>query len=110
VTAIFSHFQASSRTIKIEVFDSWRYGTTLSHRFGAILLGGLLAGAWAAPAALAQTVPTTTAAAIQAAIQRANAEQQQAFALQDPTVMADTATPAYYDQMVQTEQDLAQSG
>ncbi|HEY8743986.1 MAG TPA: G1 family glutamic endopeptidase [Chloroflexota bacterium] len=83
---------------------------TLPRRFAAILLGGLLAGAVAAPAAMAQTVPATTAAAIQAVIQRANAEQEQAFALQDPTVMADTATPSYYSQMVQTEQDLAQSG
>jgi hypothetical protein len=83
---------------------------TFSTRLGAILLGGLLTAGWAAPAAMAQTVPTTPAAAIQAVIQRANAEQQRAFALQDPTVMADTATPGYYDQLVQTDQDLAQSG
>jgi hypothetical protein len=49
-------------------------------------------------------------AAIQSVIQKANAEQAQAFAKQDATLMRDTATSSYYQQLVQTNQQLAGSG
>jgi hypothetical protein len=48
--------------------------------------------------------------AVMAVIQRANDEQQQAFAVHDPTVMRDTATTEYYDQLVQIERDLENAG
>lgn len=61
--------------------------------------------AWASPAA-----DDATVAAIQAVIQQANDAQQQAFAAHDPSAMQETSTSAYYEQMVQTNQDLAQGG
>ncbi len=51
-----------------------------------------------------------TAAAIQAVIQQANQEQQQALAQNNPGAMQDTATPDYYNQLVQTNQDLKTGG
>ncbi|HEV7663868.1 MAG TPA: G1 family glutamic endopeptidase [Chloroflexota bacterium] len=45
-------------------------------------------------------------AAIQQVIQRANAEQAQAIASGNPSVMSDTATPAHYQQLVQINQNL----
>src|SRR6266852_5927789 len=45
-------------------------------------------------------------AAIQAVIQKANAEQIQAIATQNPALMSDTATPAHYQQLVQINQNL----
>lgn len=61
--------------------------------------------AWAAPAS-----DDATTATIQAVIQQANDAQQQAFAAQDPSVMKDTATSGYYNEMVQTNQDLVRGG
>jgi len=49
-------------------------------------------------------------AAIQAVIQKANQEQQDAFVKGDPTAMKDTATSDYYDQLVQINSDMAQGG
>jgi hypothetical protein len=49
-------------------------------------------------------------AAIQAVIQKANAEQVQAISAQNPSVMADTATPAHYQQLVQINQNLLAQG
>src|SRR5260370_13070541 len=49
-------------------------------------------------------------AAIQAVIQKANAEQVQAISAQNPSVMADTATPAHYQQLVQLNQNLVAHG
>jgi len=49
-------------------------------------------------------------AAIQAVIQKANAEQVQAIAAQNPSVMSDTATPAHYQQLVQINQNLLAQG
>lgn len=48
--------------------------------------------------------------AIQAVIVKGNQEQIQAVANQDPTVMQDTATGDYYQQMVQILNDLLNSG
>jgi hypothetical protein len=49
-------------------------------------------------------------AAIQQLIQRSNTEQAQALASNDPTVMSDTATGGYYNQLVQTNKGLARDG
>ena len=49
-------------------------------------------------------------AAVKSVIQQANTEQQTAFAKQDPTLMRDTATTAYYQQLVQTNSDMAKGG
>src|SRR5438094_4189204 len=54
--------------------------------------------ATASPSASAQG---DTSAALQAALQRANEEQQQAFNQNDPQLMADTATAAHYAELVQ---------
>ncbi|MBV9545504.1 MAG: flippase-like domain-containing protein [Chloroflexi bacterium] len=48
--------------------------------------------------------------AIQSVIQRSNAEQAQAIASKDPSVMADTATTSYYQQLQQINQDLLSNG
>ncbi|HEY8741472.1 MAG TPA: G1 family glutamic endopeptidase [Chloroflexota bacterium] len=48
--------------------------------------------------------------AVQKVIQQANDEQQAAFAKHDPTLMQDTATSSYYQDLVQTNQDMANSG
>lgn len=68
------------------------------------------------PPAVAATTgnPAPLAASAQAAveqvIQRANQEQQEALAQGKPQLMQDTATPAYYRQAVQINQDLAGGG
>jgi hypothetical protein len=49
-------------------------------------------------------------AAVQAVIQKASVEQQQAFAQNDPTVMRDTATAAYYAQLVRLDARLRAAG
>jgi hypothetical protein len=48
--------------------------------------------------------------AIKSVIQQANQEQQQAFAANDPTLMRDTATITYYNQLVQGLSDLKSAG
>ncbi len=48
--------------------------------------------------------------AIQQVIQRANAEQTQAIASNDPSVMSDTATGSYYRALQQTYRDLVSRG
>jgi Peptidase A4 family len=58
--------------------------------------------------------PTPSAAsgsaAVRAVIQKANQEQQQAFAQDNPTLMRGTATAAYYAQLVQIDTRLRSSG
>src|SRR5262249_33956468 len=49
-------------------------------------------------------------AAVQTAVEQANREQAQALASGNPSLMSDTATTAYYRQLVQTNQDLAAQG
>jgi hypothetical protein len=51
-----------------------------------------------------------TVNAIQQVIQRGDQEQAQAIATNDPTVMADTSTPDFYQQQVATNQDLVANG
>jgi Peptidase A4 family len=62
--------------------------------------------------AVASSAPQTDPqlAAIEAVIQRANNEQAQAIATQNPSVMSDTATPAHYQQLVQLNQNLITQG
>ena len=50
------------------------------------------------------------AASVQQVIQLANSEQVQALANNDPTVMTDTATAAYYRQLTQINQQLIAQG
>ncbi len=54
--------------------------------------------------------PDPLAGTIQAVIEQANQEQAQALASGDPTVMSDTATAAYYRQLMQTNQALVAAG
>jgi len=66
---------------------------------------------WVATAdALSQRQADPRVAATQAVIQRANDERAQALASGDPSLMSDTATAAYYRQLVQTNQALAARG
>ncbi len=48
--------------------------------------------------------------AIKSVIEKGNQEEVQAIANQDPTVLQDTSTTSYYQQMVQTIGDLVDSG
>ncbi len=64
-----------------------------------------------APSIASQSnAPSDVVAAVQAVILKANQEQQQAVAAQDPTAMRDTATSAYYSQASQNLSDLLNSG
>ena len=49
-------------------------------------------------------------AAVHAVIQKADQEQADAFTKSDPTIMKDTATSSYYNQLVQTNSDMASNG
>src|SRR3989454_3746018 len=65
------------------------------------------------PAAVATTTPATadaTAEAVKQVIEAADRAQQKAFATGDPSVMRDTATAAYYDELTQINSDLARGG
>lgn len=62
----------------------------------------------ASPTAAASSNPDV--AAIKAVIQKADQEQQTAFTKNDPTVMKDTATSSYYNQLVQINSDMAKGG
>ena len=64
----------------------------------------------AAPVAAAQSQPDQQTAAIQQVIQRANSEQVQAIASNNPSLMSDTATAAHYRQLVQIDQQLQAQG
>ncbi len=59
---------------------------------------------------LAATASDPTTAAIQAVIQKADQEQQNAFNSNNPTMMEDTATSSYYNQLVQINSQMANSG
>ena len=70
--------------------------------------------ATATPSASATSVTagsnTSAVNAIKAVINQANEEQQQAFARQDPTIMKDTATSSYYNELAQINADMANGG
>ncbi|HUZ03067.1 MAG TPA: G1 family glutamic endopeptidase [Thermomicrobiaceae bacterium] len=73
--------------------------------------GATVSTAVAASATPAGATPTTAdAEAIKAVIQRGNQEETQALAANDPTVMRDTATASYYQQLAQDLSDLTDSG
>ncbi len=54
--------------------------------------------------------PERTQAAIRQVIERGNAEQVQAIATHDSSVMADTSTSRYYQELVRTNQQLLDGG
>jgi hypothetical protein len=56
------------------------------------------------------TNPATENPEIASVIEKANQEQQDALAQNDPTIMRDTATDSYYALLVQTQRSLLQSG
>jgi hypothetical protein len=65
------------------------------------------------PAAIATPAAATseaTAAAVKQVIESANQAQQKAFATGDVSLMRDTATAAYYDELTQINTDLARGG
>jgi ketosteroid isomerase-like protein len=67
-------------------------------------------------AAAVATVPPTqaaspsTTAALEAVVKQADQEQQRAFTQKNPRLMQDTATQSYYQQLQQTNSDLASGG
>ncbi len=74
---------------------------------------GATTTASATPPASGTTTSTPSSVvtdAIKGVIQKANQEQQQAFANQDSSVMQDTATTSYYNELVQIQQQLTSSG
>jgi Peptidase A4 family len=62
------------------------------------------------PAAVVEAADQGTNAAVQQVIQRSNDEQVQAIAARDPSLMADTLTADHYQELVQVNQDLLNSG
>ena len=81
-----------------------RNGSTLQSPAAPVPMA--IAGASASPATSPQSDLTT----VQAVVQTANDEQQQAFAQNDPTLMQDTATAGYYAQLVQVDAALRSAG
>ena len=94
-------------------------------RLATMLAVTLILGSCAAPSAAvpsgSTTSPTASSspspsatlseiAAVEAVIQRASDEQQRAFAQNDPLLMQDTATPAYYAQLVRLDARLRAGG
>ena len=87
---------------------------------GRLDLAGVVSGVrgLVAPTPAARTTTTTTTnttdtaavAAIKDVIERANQAQAQALAKSDDTLMRDTATDSYYQELVQTNRDLANGG
>jgi ketosteroid isomerase-like protein len=77
-------------------------------------IGPVAAPNGGSPTATPSTTTTPTAdpavQAVQQVIQRGDEEQAQALAGNDPSVMADTSTPDFYQVQVQTNQDLAANG
>ncbi len=72
-----------------------------------------------APGAAVSPTPARTSSAepsdpeahaVEAVIQKANQEQSEAFAKNDPSIMKDTATSAYYQELVQINSNMAQGG
>lgn len=59
-----------------------------------------------APAAISDA----TIAAVKQVVERANEAQQKAFTTGDPSLMRDTATSSYYDELTQINRDLARGG
>lgn len=79
----------------------------LAGGLSATPLSGLVASRFSGAAAQVATSPE---AAIQEVIRRADAEQAQALAARDPSIMADTATAEHYQDLVRVNQDLLDHG
>jgi hypothetical protein len=62
------------------------------------------------PAVAPAATSEATADAVKQIIQRANEAQQKAFATGDATLMRETATASYYDELTQVNTDLARGG
>ncbi len=84
---------------------------------GRVDLGSLVSNARAyvdraVPGAQTNTSSSDAAAvaAVKDVVQRANEAQARAYARSDPTLMRATATASYYQELVQTNQGLQQSG
>src|SRR2546422_472218 len=76
-----------------------------------LLTGPRDSGAGAPAARTTAAAPNAAAeAAIRAVIERADRSQARALAQNDPTLMRDTATAAYFDELVQTNRALAAGG
>jgi hypothetical protein len=73
-----------------------------------VLFAALLAIAPLATQAKADSDPQVTS--VQGVIERSNAEQIEALTTSNPSVMSDTATGGYYNQLVQTNQGLRGDG
>src|SRR5687768_4323947 len=94
---------------------SSRRGWLMAVGLAALVLIGLVGYARfgasdGSPIAPAQPPVDPQVAAIQQVIQRANTEQSQALSMLNPSVMSDTATAGYYQQLVQTNQTLLSQG
>jgi hypothetical protein len=93
---------------------SSRTGWLVAAIIAVIVVGGAVV--WYGPfgvqpgSAQAQPPVDPQIATIQQVIQRANTEQAQALSTQNPSVMSDTATAGYYQQLVQTNQSLLSQG
>jgi hypothetical protein len=90
----------------------------LASFIGRVDLGALVSTALTYVDRAAPTAQTTTAsssdtaavAAVKDVVLRANQAQAQAYARHDPTLMRATATDSYYQELVQTNQNLQTSG
>jgi hypothetical protein len=81
----------------------------------ALSSAGCAAPSGTVPSATSTSTPSPSAslsgiAAVQAVIQKASVEQQQAFAQNDPTLMRDTATATHYAQLVRLDARLRAGG
>jgi hypothetical protein len=73
-------------------------------------LGRVLQQQPAATASSAAVTSDATTDAVKQVIERANQAQQKAFATGDVSLMRETATASYYDELTQINTDLAQGG
>jgi hypothetical protein len=64
------------------------------------------------PTTATTAAPSNSAeiSAIKAVVEKGNQEQVDAFTKKDPTIMQDTSTSSYYDQLVKTNTDLSDNG
>src|SRR5262245_43747522 len=70
-------------------------------------VGGVRVAVLVAVNAVQHAASDPQVTSIQQLIQHANAEQSEAIAYNDPALMMDTSTAAYYRQLVSANQDLA---
>jgi hypothetical protein len=75
-----------------------------------ILVFGLLIFGSTPPVAVVHAADQDASAAVQQVIQHSNDEQVQAIAVRDSSVMADTSTADHFQELVQINQDLLDSG